>query len=291
MVTVAIHGAIFLLLTALVVVTFYGADENADIPIPDMNIAETPGAVNSPVESPVQDPSPSVKPTDARQSEVESDSSVDTSDFNTEVSSYGTAGGGASGGNPFGTGDGGGGGTPSPFFGGGGNGRCTVFVIDRSGSMHGSFDAVRTELIKSISGLSAEKKQEFHVILFASGRPMQKSPVGLVSATEDNKKAAGAFLADIVPFGQTDPIPALEAAFNALNGIPAAEVGVIQLLTDGSFPDNAKTLERINQLNRNNVAVVHTFLYGFRPPEAEKVLRAIAKASGGNFKYISPDEF
>jgi hypothetical protein len=290
MITVAIHGAIFMLLVVLIAVTVKAIDEAQNIPIPDANITDNPGGSMSPTDSPMIDKTQSVKPSEARQSEVESTSSVDTGELETEVTSYGVAGGGASGGNPFGSGDGGGGGGyPGSFFGEGGTAKHIVYVIDRSGSMHGTFDAVRVELLRSVSRLDPDIGQDFHVILFATGRPLEKSPRSLSPATDENKAAAGEFMAGAVPFGQTDPIPALEAAFEALKG--ADSIGLIMLLTDGSFPDNAATLEAVDKLNRNGDAMITTYLYGFRPKEAEDVLREIANRNGGKYKYISADEF
>jgi hypothetical protein len=291
MVTVVIHAAVFLLLVVLVAVTIQAIEDAQDIPIPDANITDNPGGSMSPTDSPMIDKTQSVKPSEARQSEVESTSSVDTGELETEVTSYGVAGGGASGGNPFGSGDAGGGGSPGSFFGNGGTARHIVYVIDRSGSMHGTFDAVRVELLRAVSRLDPELGQDFHVILFATGRPLEKSPKSLTLATDEYKSATGEFMADVVPFGQTDPIPALEEAFEALKGAPAGEIGLIQLLTDGSFPDNAATLEAVARLNRNGDAMINTFLYGFRPKEAEDVLRQIANDNGGRYKYVSPDEF
>ncbi len=69
------------------------------------------------------------------------------------------------------------------FFGTVGIAHHVVFVIDRSGSMIDTFDYVRQEMIASISRLSAQ--QNFHIILFAAGPPIENGPRRLVPATRE----------------------------------------------------------------------------------------------------------
>ena len=86
-----------------------------------------------------------------------------------------------------------------------------VYVVDRSGSMVDSIEFVRAELKRSIGTLTDE--QEFHVIFYSSGPPVEMPTGRLVKATERNKQLAGQFIDGIVPQGETDPSKALERAF------------------------------------------------------------------------------
>jgi len=187
----------------------------------------------------------------------------------------------------MGTGSGGGGGgmwgSRAP---GAGN---VVYVIDRSGSMHKTFGLVRKEMLTSISGLSAE--QDFHVILFAAGEPLEKKPDTLTPGEDQYKISAAKFLESVEPEGATDPIPALTKAFRVLARAQEDRPGkLIHLLTDGNFPDNQAALAAIRELNKKKDVHINTFLYGQRPKEAEQVLRRIADENSGTYKYVSPDE-
>jgi len=167
--------------------------------------------------------------------------------------------------------------------------KSIVYVVDRSGSMHKTFPLVRQEMLRRISSLSEE--QDFHVILFAVGDPLEKEPDRLTPATEGHKDQAAIFLESVEPEGATDPIPALKKAFRVLGTARPERPGkLIQLLTDGNFPDNQATLDAIKDFNRRHDVHINTFLYGRRPEEAERVLQQIADENKGTYKYVSPDE-
>lgn len=184
-------------------------------------------------------------------------------------------------GGPDEDGDGGDGG------GGGGNYYHIVYVLDRSGSMLDSLDAVRLELIRSISRLSP--RQDFHVIWYNDGQPKENPPSRLVPASDDNKRESAAFLKTVTAVGQTDVIPAMKRAFAVLNAAPDNKGKLIYLLTDGEFSDNEKVLKEVKSLNAAGNVKVCTILYHHRSPEAEKVLRQMAIDSGagaGGFRFV-----
>ena len=180
------------------------------------------------------------------------------------------------------------GGPRSAFFGGGANAHHIVYVIDRSGSMVETLDTVRTELLISISRLAP--KQDFHLIMFAKGLPLEVPARRLMPATAENKEAAAKFLESVRAMGQSDPIPALQRAFAVLARADKRPGRLIYLLTDGNFPDNAAVLAVLRKLNGGKQVAINTYLYGRRPPEAEKVMRQIAKEHGGRYRYVSADE-
>ena len=109
------------------------------------------------------------------------------------------------------------------FFGSDSAAQNIVYVIDRSGSMLDTFDYVRRELAKSITALNAE--QDFHVIFFAAGAPIENPPKKFVSATDDKKKEAVSFLSTVRPEGQSNPLPALTRAFDLLDKAAPAKKG------------------------------------------------------------------
>lgn len=189
------------------------------------------------------------------------------------------------GGGFFNVGPGGGGDPP----GGGEPAHHIVYVIDRSGSMVDTFDGVRSEMLLSIGRLGEE--QAFHVILFAKGPPKEMPFRRLVQAVRRNKEVAADFVVECQPGHQTDPIPALRRAFAVLSHADRRRPGkLIHFLSDGNFPDNAAVLAAVRKLNKDKTVRINTFLYGFRPPEAERVMQKIAAENGGQYKFVSLDE-
>lgn len=184
----------------------------------------------------------------------------------------------------------------SDFSGLGGNAYHVVFVIDRSGSMLDAWFHVTYEMAKSIRDLS--DVQDFHMLFFADDTttadvtewPVKK----LVLATPENKISAAEFIKTVKPYskkGWTDPVPALQRAFEVLGEANPRRPGkLIYLLTDGEFKNNEYVARAIRSINVNKEVLINTFLHGKVQPEAERVLRKIASENGGDFKLVSPDE-
>ena len=163
-----------------------------------------------------------------------------------------------------------------------------VYLIDRSGSMVDTFDTVRREMLLSIEGITPDRK--FHVVLFADGKPIEKTPRAMTPATDKAKVALVKFIEPVRASGKTDPIPAINRAFDALGRGSSGKVAIIHLLTDGVFPDNDAVLKTIRRRNPGGRIQINTILYGNRPPVAEKVMSRIADENGGKYRFISPDE-
>ncbi len=233
---------------------------------------------------------PSLRPTEDRDFAPRERPSINESQASDVVSPIAMEAVGATGGPGFAGPGGDGRGTGGGMYGSPSVGaRSVVYVIDRSGSMHRTFGLVRAEMLRSISNLT--EQQDFHVILFATGDPLEKQPDRMTPATDEYRQRAALFLASVEAEGSTDPIPALRKAFLVLSAARAERPGkLIHLLTDGDFPNNAATLEEIRRLNRNGQVHINTFLYGQRPEEAERVLQQIADENQGTYKYVSPDE-
>jgi len=188
----------------------------------------------------------------------------------------------------YGLTDGGGAGPRAGMYGTGGNAHHVVYLIDRSGSMFDTFDAVKREIADSVGHL--QPVQDFHVIMFADGDPLEKQPMALTPPTEKYKLALGVFLETVKAERTTNPIKAINRAFDVLARANRRPGKIIYMLTDGAFPDNDAVLAAIRAKNSRRDVLINTFLYGWKPPIAEKVMTQIAAENGGRYKYVSPDE-
>jgi uncharacterized protein with von Willebrand factor type A (vWA) domain len=176
----------------------------------------------------------------------------------------------------------------SEFCGLGSNAHHIVYLVDRSGSMFDTFDAVKDEIADSVAAL--QPTQDFHVIMFSNGKPLEKQPMTLTPATEKNRLALAKFLETVHAESTTNPIKAINRAFDVLAESNERPGRMIYMLTDGAFPDNEAVLATIRWRNTGKDVVINTFLYGWKPPIAEKVMSLIATENGGHYRYIKPDE-
>jgi hypothetical protein len=149
-----------------------------------------------------------------------------------------------------------------------------VYILDRSGSMADSIDVVKAEVVRSIKALTAD--QQFHVIFYSSGPPVQLPRRALVPATDASKDEAVKFLDTVLAQGETDPTQALKDAF-------ALKPDTICLLTDGEF--DRQVVDLVKQLNTDGKVRVYTFAFQYKTGEA--LLKQIADENGGKYKYIS----
>ncbi|MDD4890195.1 MAG: VWA domain-containing protein [Phycisphaerae bacterium] len=208
------------------------------------------------------------------------------------VGGLGTGGdGGTGGGIGGGIGDGIGSGV-GPGVGGGvdfytpDHGEKIVFVVDKSGSMLREFDFVKAELIRAISRLGP--KQEFHVIFFDDGRPLELTVggrTGLQRAAGANRAAAVEWIRPITAGshgGGTDPRQALERAMKLQGGPP----DLVFFLTDGLFPEDSVTL--LAKLNKDKKVRVNTI--SFVRDEGDALLRKIAEQNRGTFRFVKEEE-
>jgi hypothetical protein len=286
------HVGIFLILLFIVMVVLRAKDPETVI-VADAHMSENPGGKMNPgaVSTKVTTQSKQkVKKKFTRNESV----STDASKTDTPLDIIGAAGGAAGGSmaDVGMSGAGSGAGPRSNFFGSGGNAHNVVYVIDRSGSMIDTFDHVRAEIVRSISRL--QDSQTFHIIMFATGSPIELDIAGArrpYVATKANKKEAVRFLIhDVMAEGQTNPVPALQKAFQVLQHTKK-KGKLIYLLTDGIFPDNDKVLAAIRSSNARKDVLINTFLYGNRPPEAVDVMEKIAEENGGSYRYVPSEGY
>jgi len=286
------HVGILVILGFLTIVMIQTQTAEGDATIPDAELSDDPGGRVNPGKS---DPD-----MDSRSMEMvkqdqwaQRDSTIAQADMGktdnkvTVIGLSGGSGGGSSA--KFGLSTGGSGAGPkSRFFGTGGNAYHVVYVVDRSGSMLPTLDLVKHEMRRSISRLSAQ--QSFHIIFFAWGEPKELPMRSLMYATEQNKKAAAAYLRTVQAKGKTEPIPAVRRAFSVLARPKNKRKGkLVYLLTDGEFVDNAATLAAIRKLNPRGEIHINTILHKHESQPAIDVLRKIAAQNGGKFKFVEGD--
>jgi hypothetical protein len=166
--------------------------------------------------------------------------------------------------------------------------RTVVYVMDNSGSMYDTFGMVQRELKKAIGTLKADQK--FNLIWLNPpfrGSKSQSWMEKLVSADLDHKRKAFESIMDIVPSGDTRPVPAVKEALRF-------QPDVIFILSDGGFgEDNEKIMRDINQANRFKRTTINTILFMYEEggdPEPERVLRAIAESNNGTFKHVTEED-
>jgi len=219
---------------------------------------------------------------------------VSTSDalenLNTNIDSavelVGVAGGASGKLAPFGTTTGGEGGLKADFYGAGGNARKIVYLVDASGSLIDTLPFVLKELKDSIAGLVDE--QQYTVIFFQAGEPIEAPPTGWKSATPENKRRTFEFIrlesGNIVPRGKTDPIKALRLAMRY-------KPELMFILSDnitgrGQYEVGREDLLRfLNEVNKDRKTTINTiqFLY----PDPLNTLTDIAKEHRGVSKFVT----
>ncbi|HUT61683.1 MAG TPA: VWA domain-containing protein [Phycisphaerae bacterium] len=281
--------SVFFHLGLALVILFMGTmlivgDQIGEVPVPDTVLTDNPSGVMTPQErTSLSDRRRTNKLT--RATARESTIPADNARPGQAIFGIGPAVGG--------TGTGwfaSGGGLGTSFFGTPGLAHHIVYVVDRSGSMLQTFDAVRNEMLSSIGRLDPNQ-QDFHVILFNEGPPLESSDRRLVPATPQYKAKAAAFLSSTEAQRQTNPVPALSRAFEVLaKADPRRKGKIIYLLTDAVFPDNERVLNVVRARNANGEVHINTFLYGDRPKEAEEVMQKIARENKGAYKFISAEE-
>ncbi|MCE5277300.1 MAG: VWA domain-containing protein [Planctomycetaceae bacterium] len=287
-VSLFLHAALALIMFFLVIMVFNPPMDPNKVVVPSANLSPDPGGNFNTREQTAKAVSNRTKAASPNYSKKESALITDASRTNKQVTVY-NQGGSSGGGSPTAGLAGGAGAPKAGLFGTGGNAHHIVYVIDRSGSMSDSLELVKRECAASMGRL--QPSQDFHIILFAEGAPLEPVSKKLVSANDASKLEAVKFLRGVQAQAQTDPLPALKRAFAVLSAAnPKLPGKLLFLLTDGVFPDNEKALATIRTLNARKDVHVNTFLYGNRPPVAVEVLKTIANENGGRYKFISGEE-
>jgi len=195
-----------------------------------------------------------------------------------EIVGIGTGGGEFS---KYGIQVGAGGGGPE-FFGLGGEAKAArriVYVVDRSGSMMGVFDALRKELKRSLDRL--RKSQKYHVIFFSTDPPVEAPPGRLVNAIRSSKERTFDFIDLTQPEGMTQPIEAMRRAF-------ALKPDLVYFLSDGDVPEGELLKENLRTWNRKENVRIFTIAYV--SSAGRQLLEDIAREHSGAFRFVSEYE-
>ncbi len=169
----------------------------------------------------------------------------------------------------------------STFMGVKGGGSRFMYIIDVSGSMGAGwgnttkFDHAKSELIKAIEALPAGT--EFCVAFFTDGAAALKD--SWLEAGVDTKAAVERIRQQGL-MGGTDPLPALQFAFESMDPIPDC----IFILTDGLIPTDVP--DRIRELN-DGATITQINTLGFDDsPQAIAILEKIADENDGEFRLV-----
>lgn len=160
--------------------------------------------------------------------------------------------------------------------------REITFLVDRSGSMHGSsIEEVRRALQLCLRSLQEGDRFDIvgfgssHASLFGASRPYDQP-----SLDEASRHVTG-MQADL---GGTEILPALQAVLTR-PGVPGLERRVV-LLTDGEVTNEPAVIALAGE--HADTAAIFTFGIGFGA--SEHLVRAVARASRGACEMIFPGE-
>ncbi len=227
--------------------------------------------------------------------QTETTKSTLSSKVKLETRVLGAVGGASGKSSPFGTGVVGSGGPfQSSLYGNGGNAKRIAYLIDASGSLIDTLPFVIMELKRSISGLS--DKQSFCVIFFQGEDAIEARGAtqtsGLMPATAANKQAVMKWIdpasGNIVPHGESNPLPALK---KALGYRPQLLFILSDNITgEGRWETDQKTL--LQEIRSVNIAQtkINTIQFLHDDPLVKygmgRTLEKISEQSGGVFKFV-----
>ncbi len=155
--------------------------------------------------------------------------------------------------------------------------REVIYVIDTSGSMHGtSMEQARAALQLALQRLKPGDR--FNVIAFNSSTDQLFSAARV--ATAQNRRAAQRYVASLKANGGTEIRGALEAAL--LNQEESAAVRQVIFLTDGSVGNEAALFKFINQSLGNS----RLFTIGIGSAPNSHFMSKAAQFGRGTFTYI-----
>lgn len=196
------------------------------------------------------------------------DSTYDGTDYTEQVALWSE---GSGSGDSEGSGDG--------FFGISAPGKRFVYVVDCSRSMNHPhpgeaktrFGRLKLEILRSVAGM--DSSQQFFIIYFNDQAIPMPASSPQQAIPQYQKRYLG-WMSKMHADGETDPRDALTMALKL-------QPDVIYFLTDGRFkPKIEADLKRLSQPD----VAIHTYAFGER--HAEKIMRAVAAANGGQYKYI-----
>jgi len=178
-------------------------------------------------------------------------------------------------------------GPSTDFFGSTTSLRKICYVVDASGSMQGRLGMVRRQLKKSIAKLEAD--QYFYIIFFRGDGLVESGKGVLVRATVSAKSRAYKFVDSVRFEGPTNAANAIKRAMK-IKGVGRESAQQIYFLSDGfdlgagESSDFAGMVEKMRKKLAPSVRINTIGIWVEQ--EDEKILRAIASGSGGEYVGI-----
>ncbi len=155
--------------------------------------------------------------------------------------------------------------------------RRVVFVIDRSGSMHGKpFE----QALKATEAGIAALRPDDHFSIVAFDNEIEALSEGLLEANDRNRQVARDFLAGLHTCGGTELAMGVRAAAKALG----RDGGDLLLLTDGQVFGTAKILKTA----RNARARIHAL--GIGSASQDRFLAQLGRETGGQSRFLTARE-
>ena len=157
--------------------------------------------------------------------------------------------------------------------------RETIFVIDTSGSMHGtSIQQARSALLLALARLQPE--DTFNVIQFnARTSKLFDQPV---AATRPEIERARAYVEGLGANGGTEMLSALTAAFSHRADLESNRVRQVIFMTDGSVGNEAQLFTYISE----NLGERRLFTVGIGSAPNSHFMTRAAKFGRGTFTYV-----
>ena len=181
---------------------------------------------------------------------------------------------------PFGIPGGGGGGLQfcnSPIA--HGTAKRIVFVLDATGSMMPSFDALRVQIRATLQNM--RPPQSFNIVFINEQNVPPLAP-SLLFVTPENKRRGVDYMEAMAPRGATDPLPALAKAY-------AMQPELIFLLVDpGDFPDKKAVLDLVSA--KGGKVKINVIGFDGHDVENEAYLKALAERTGGRYSHVSRED-
>ncbi len=161
------------------------------------------------------------------------------------------------------------------------------YVVDASGSMHGSFHLVKAKLKESIGLL--EQDQFFYITFFNDGQIVELPHSGFMRASNINKTTAADFIDSMRPLGSTNAVDAFSRTFQRCG--EKSSNSVIFFLTDGfdlENNDEEDFIDRIKYQKNRFARSAQINTIGFNTdPNSSNLLAQIAGVSNGQYTNVS----
>jgi len=162
--------------------------------------------------------------------------------------------------------------------------RDISFVVDVSGSMAGAKLAqAKAALAQALATLRAADR--FRVIAFSTG--VVNFSVGFTPATEENVRAAQAFVERLASNGGTNIQGVLETVLGAT--VSEERLPLVLFLTDGQPTVGEQAPDRIADFAAGHVGRARVFAVGVGPDVNTYLLDRLARQGRGAAEYVAPE--